>query len=177
MMSLCCCDCDSGGTVDGTLLASLYYRPIPPINPIAFTEVFTDVDPGLTITFTAPASGHIQIRQEALGQIVSDNIPVAAADGFEWNLRESGVDVSGTNGAVILTNQPALISSEYQIRLGLTTEVTGLVPGSVHTYTWGFRITSTGSLGFMFIGDAFPVSLDPPKTFPAPASITIFSVP
>lgn len=83
----------------------------------------------LKVTFVAPQSGRVIVE---LSNLLGG--PSATGAWIEWSLFESGTMITGTNkqalqGGVILTAAVRYV-------------VTGLTPGSSHTYTWGWKAVS-----------------------------------
>lgn len=96
-----------------------------------FTAVAAVDSTNLKVTFTAPDTGAV---------LVTLNAPVsvsASGNYVAWALMEGGATV-GT-GVGRLTNSTAWLRQEAQFR------VSGLTPGSSHTYTWGWY--GSGSSG------------------------------
>lgn len=148
-----CCECGGGAAATGGILAILHYIG-PPIQTFWVGAVFTDIDPALAVTFTAPASGAVLVRSNGFGQAFGDDLPSPSGSpaGMVWNLREGGVDIPGTEGLVHMTTQPPFTVPDVQLRWQLLAPVTGLVPGSVHTFSWGYRSTAAGDFVSMTFG-------------------------
>lgn len=130
--------CTTGGT-PGTwcpmfgLLGHCTYDP-------ASTSTYTtsgalgDVDStNLLVTFVAPASGTVLVTLTA-------RTATSAAVNAWYGLRESSTQVGGL--ALIL---PVSTGSVYQPRTA-TIKVTGLTPGSSHTYKWAFAASGASFL-------------------------------
>jgi hypothetical protein len=113
-------DAPSGGGGGEIVLASTYLSG-------AFTSVgststtHADVHADFAVTFTAPASGIVKVRIDA-----SINIATANA-AYDWGLREGSTVLPGSVVRVGQVNYG-------QSRVHYYVRITGLTPGSVHTF-------------------------------------------
>lgn len=111
----------------GVILASHVYNPGSDV--IFSTTSATDADvstANATVTFTAPASGSVWVSAQfyaTTGAGVPQNV----------SLRESAATISGTSKRTAYDGQSTL-----QLQSHPRWYITGLTPGSVHTYTLGF---------------------------------------
>ncbi len=102
-----------------------------PLNPAIIAGLvgpqasFTDVDAGMAVTFTAPSSGRVTI-------VVGAQVTSVANTSLEWNLREGSSDLAGTSATILYNNSVSIVQ-----RSTFRFLVTGLTPGSVHTYKLG----------------------------------------
>lgn len=131
-----------GGGGSAELLASTTYDPATLATHSSTSSTFTDADAtNLVVTFTAPASGSVDVFLEA----VADN---AASVTQKWNLRDSVGDVAGSDTRVMGTG-----SASLQARMSATIPVSGLTSGTSYTFKWGIaREAGTGTCRF-FSGD------------------------
>lgn len=97
-----------------------------------------DVDAtNLTVTFTAPPSGKVLVRLEALSDPPS-------ANAMHWGLRDASGLVAGSVTQYI---GYATAANDNLDRRHVTIPVTGLTPGTAYTFRWAARVTAgTGTL-------------------------------
>lgn len=116
------------------------------------TYTFTSSTPSdadatnLSVTFTAPASGAVDVHLEAVCN-------TGSGTSLTWNLRTTGgADVSGTDLRVC--------ESTGQVRIHVTIPVSGLTAGASTTYRWGAaRDTGTGTCVFYAGGITGPATM------------------
>lgn len=108
------------------VLASTTYNPAGNATPTTTSTTYVDVDAtNILVSFRAPPSGKVRVttslyaRNNTGGQVV------------KFNLREGSSDLTGTGQSVTDASTGARIAYEAT--------VSGLVPGSVHTYKLGWR--------------------------------------
>lgn len=87
------------------------------------------------VTFTAPASGNVLIVLEAMVQPDSGSLAGKVAS---WGLRESTTIVAGPYEVAF----HHVAASSYYVRPSLSIYMTGLTPGSSHTYKWAHKCSS-----------------------------------
>jgi hypothetical protein len=103
----------------------------------------TDVDAtNLAVTFVAPPSGAVKVNFNALAGISSTN------GQLYWGVNEGAT-------SVIDKQVDGLNSTSVNLSLTASVVVTGLTPGSVHTYKWSWRVVTGGAspTGRMYAGD------------------------
>lgn len=89
------------------------------------TGTFADMDAtNLAVTFTAPASGSVLVR------LTCQALSAGGVVSVFWGLREGNVTVAGP--AQVGGNQ----ANQSIHTISRTFLVSGLTPGSVHTYKW-----------------------------------------
>lgn len=81
----------------------------------------------LVVSFIAPPTGNVLVELSALL-----GGPTAIGQWIEYSLFESGTILAGTTRQVIQGTNPLLQQLSRHA-------ITGLTPGSVHTYAWGWR--------------------------------------
>jgi hypothetical protein len=100
------------------------------------TTTLTDVDAtNLAITFTVPPSGNVLVRLTA-------TIGGTGTQGLYWGLRESTSDVVAVFVRSSTANDLAV--------LGIP--VSGLTPGSSHTYKWAQKVGGASASVTTFLG-------------------------
>ncbi len=113
------------------LLAVVQYNVSTTYTTVSNTLV--DVDAAnLAITFTTPVSGRVLVVLGALGDTTA-----VLTDGQFWGLRESTSIVADN---FIMGNAAAASRGTARIL------ITGLTPGSLHTYKWGIRRAAAGTV-------------------------------
>lgn len=128
-----------GGGGAGTVLASVRYLPASLVtyNINSTTPAVADAT-NLTISFTAPSSGAVEIYLEALG---FGNVQPA---NLWW-----GVGVHG--GSVTLPSMCFVTGSVNAIRCSATIKITGLTGGNSYQYDWyagADAVSGVGTCGF-----------------------------
>jgi hypothetical protein len=117
----------SGGTSSGGILAyTAYSAPSNYTKANGATHAQVD-STNLVVTFTAPSTGRVLIELSALL-----GGPTTVGQWVEYSLFESGTILAGTTRQVIQGTNPLLQQLSRHA-------ITGLTPGSVHTYAWGWR--------------------------------------
>jgi hypothetical protein len=113
----------------GGALGYTAYTPATNYTTSSTTAVQVDAT-NLAVTFVAPSSGRVVVQLSAL----------CAGPGSpnygEWSLFESGAQIAGTIRQ-FLNSSGTLIMTVSTLHV-----VTGLTPGSTHTYTWGWRVSA-----------------------------------
>lgn len=94
------------------------------------TPVYSSI---LTATFTAPASGAVDVYLEGVTYVAANGI-------LFWSLRSGAANIAGTERRVT--------ESAVASRLGVRIRVTGLTPGNPYTYQWAWR--SATAAGFLY---------------------------
>lgn len=117
-------------TGGGGMLAYLVYTSS--VNT-AVTGTGSDLNAGLTVTFTAPASGRVLVRLSAVAGVSQSVASANYVDGG-WVLRSGGANVANTSR--IMRTFMSTGADNYQM-CTYTAIVTGLTPGSSYTYVWG----------------------------------------
>jgi hypothetical protein len=113
----------------GGALACTAYTPATNYTTSSTTAVQVD-STNLIVSFVAPQSGKVVVQLSALC-----NGP-GSPNYAEWSLFESGAQIPGTIRQ-FLNSSGALI-----ITISTMHVVTGLTPGSSHTYAWGWRVSA-----------------------------------
>lgn len=109
----------------------------------AYTTTATtdgDVDAtNLAVTFTAPTSGKVLVRLSGLTGINSTTYQLM------WGLRESSTSLAASqvNG---------FVDANKNVFLSAPMVITGLTPGSSHTYKWSWYTTGASSTGRLYAG-------------------------
>lgn len=93
---------------------------------------YQDLTP-YTVTFTTPPSGRVKVLMTGLAS-------VAGGRGF-WAIRESGTVV----GSLIWLNSYSSGTVYHDIHIEASFYVSGLTPGSVHTYLAAHRVDNTAT--------------------------------
>lgn len=86
----------------------------------------------LKVSFVTPQSGRVMVQLTALV-----GGPQAIGQWIEWSLFESGTMITGSDRQVLQGATSIIPSISTHV-------ITGLTPGSVHTYTWGWRSANCG---------------------------------
>ena len=129
-----------GGGTGGGSIAATRYAPTTPTAKSASTTALADLDASLlTASFTAPASGKVQVD---LSATVKGS---AAATRSYWGLRSGTSDVPDSLVMVHEGTVPA--------RATASIIVTGLTPGQNYTYKWA-AAASTGTTSLTAGGTA-----------------------
>lgn len=98
-----------------------------------------DVDAtNLAITFTAPASGAVQVRLEGVFSNTSTSF-----SGY-WSLRSGSTNVTGSERQIGLDVTAARVHADIR--------VTGLTPGTSYTYKWAHRAGSSAATVAIYYG-------------------------
>lgn len=119
-----------GGGGSGALLALTNYNPATGVVVSTTSTTAADADAtNLSIAFTAPASGQVIVRLNALGT------QTASGASVRWYIREGTTTV----GVRYMT---ASKNTAWDFLGAATYVVTGLTPGSSHTYKWGHSVSS-----------------------------------
>lgn len=133
-----------GPTVDdvstGGVLAALSYEPssLATYGPFT-TNAATDIDAtNLVITFITPQSGKVEVCLEALYQYKQ-----TSASQSSWCLREGSTLIAET---YVAGNSAAVTVDTGNIRTRASIQVSGLTPGSTHTYKWAWRAYPASTL-------------------------------
>lgn len=96
------------------------------------STVSVDLDAAnLAVTFTVPASGKVVVSQSAYGAVS------AGAVSHVWSVRSGAADVAKTAQSCANSTQGTSGNSRQVI--------SGLTPGAVLTYKWGWRVSAAGS--------------------------------
>lgn len=107
----------------GSLLERKVYDHSTNYNCTSGTEADVDAT-NLAITFTTPPSGIVKVYFEMMTGANS------AVEYGWWSVREGSAAVAG----------PFQVSAQVgPVMVGKSFWITGLVPGSVHTYKWGWK--------------------------------------
>ncbi len=123
--------------VPGRLLVRTAFNPSTLSTYTRSAQTYADVDTAnLAVTFTAPASGKVDVTLNAAGK--------AAASGDEW-WRLAGGGTSETTGALFGT------STNIE-RVTATLRVTGLTGGTSYTLTWQFLSDTAANTVTMYAG-------------------------
>lgn len=118
-----------GGGGGGALLASVV-RTTSTYSTSGTT--FSDVDAtNFAVTFTAPTSGTVRIRMEAIAAVNSTGYT------HFWGLRAEATNVAGSERAM---GQNTILQ-----RLGTSITITGLTSGTSYTYKWSYRANGGGA--------------------------------
>lgn len=105
-------------------------------NVATTSATMADVDAtNLKIDFIAPASGKVLVTLH--GWVTPPGTPGTI---YNWGLRESTTTVGD-----MLAIYGGSVAKDHQIRVTVAFLITGLTPGSSHTYKWAHRL-STGSV-------------------------------
>lgn len=116
--------------VPGTILALLAYAPGSETTYTTTDTTVADLDAtNLAIAFTAPDSGNVIVRLSAM-------VEAAAANRCFWALRE------GSSTIATQFVWRAANSTPYA-RITAEIPITGLTPGSSHTYKWAAKSNTT----------------------------------
>lgn len=119
-----------GGGNGKTLLAVTAYNPGSLTTYTTTSTSSVDADAtNLTATFTVPASGRVIVRLSALGNGAN----------MRWSVREGSSDIAPVTQVTNTTGANIMLSAPFYI--------TGLTPGTVKTYKWGFS-AATGTSTF-----------------------------
>lgn len=127
--------CTTGGTPGtwcpmGGVLGTTSYDPASTTTYTTTSSTLADVDAtNLGVTFIAPASGVVVVQLSARWLTNGGNAET------HWGLRESTTNVGGL--AQISSGQN--IAGTFQWR-SAAIKVSGLTPGSSHTYKWAFKV-------------------------------------
>lgn len=171
-----CCDCGGGtGGGGGVVIGSTFYNPDPVAVFVTAANAFVDVSPALVVSFDAPTSGHVAVTLQALSVgVLGASLEAVVL----WNLREGGANIPGTSGHVQSSIDDGL-GTFPNFRLSLTVEITGLVPGSTHSYAWGHRVGTAGDAAALVAGGALVDGVDSPFVPPyaGAASMIVVALP
>lgn len=115
-------------------------------DPVSFTQYTTssatdaDVDAAnLSVTVpSVPASGVLLVRLTAECDVSTN------AKNHLWTVREGSSTIAGPAVATNVSNGGVCASRVFVI--------TGLTPGSSHTYKWGFQIDSAAASAHIYVG-------------------------
>lgn len=141
--------------VPGTILGITSYNPsqVTTANTITQMPQFSVVDQfNAIVSFVAPASGNV---------LVTTAVTATAAGGVGTGLAlcllEAGVVIPGTDGLTVKNPAGGPITTMiYEVDT-----VTGLVPGSQHTYQLGFASLTATSCSVSYGGTGTPTSIGP----------------
>jgi len=128
----------SGTNVAGTVIGRASYQPAADAGVTA-TGSTADIDAtNMAAAFTVPASGIVVVHLGGKGYVPS-------TVGIAWGFREGTTDV--------VVPVECLYASNSQVNVAISRKflVTGLTPGSSHTYKWTQK-NSTGSGGGLLWG-------------------------
>lgn len=132
-----------GGGGSGGILAYKKYVPASQTSYTPTTTSYVDMDAtNAAITFVTPASGAVLIQAQ-IGVAASLN------NRTNINLREGTTNLSGTSRAAINT---AWTGTSIQFTGNWSWIITGLTPGSSHTYKIGM-VRFSGSTSTSFVAD------------------------
>lgn len=107
------------------------------------TTTLTDVDAtNLAVTFTVPASGRVLIRLTAV-------VGGSGTQGLYWGLRE---------GTTAIANN-LIRSSVTNDNTSVAFVVTGLTPGTSHTYKWAQRVGGASTTVITYFGTSSTVAV------------------
>lgn len=123
------------------IIACTAYNPGTLVTYSTSTATVADVDAtNLAVTFTAPPSGKVLVRLSALADLSS-----ATSSALYWGLREGSTTLAGLAQAI--NSRAGLQYSNVVV------VVTGLTPGSSHTYKWAFATNGNpGPVGHIYSG-------------------------
>lgn len=111
------------------LLAATSYNPGSVTDFQTTSTTDTDAGAALAVTFTTPPTGSVLVRLTALGE------QPTVGGGVIWSIREG----TTTIGRRYITTARV---ENYDFPGIASFLVTGLTPGSSHTYKWGHSIAS-----------------------------------
>lgn len=130
-------------TIPGQILGQSIYNPVSLSTYSSTSGTFADIDAAnLAVSFVAPASGIVEVEICAVA-VIGANTEVS------WGLREAAADVTGSKKAMMYSG-----ASAFQIQCCYKVQITGLTPGSSHTYKASFARTSGASTAGMLVGAA-----------------------
>lgn len=109
------------------VIASVEYASGSAYTTTSSTAALIDTT-NLVITFIAPSSGAVMVEFHGLHNVNS------AGQWSEWSVFESGSMIAGTSRQALNATGGAVIPTTYKQR------ITGLTPGSSHTYKWGWKV-------------------------------------
>lgn len=92
----------------------------------------------LSVTFTAPASGHVMVELTALVN--------ASGANFAWGLLDHATGNLAPGDGLVLVSRAGPTGAVLTAKIN----VTGLAPGQVYTYDWA-HLASANVAGYMFI--------------------------
>lgn len=143
------------------MLAVTRYAPNP---VVIYSHTKSDIpldaidSTNLQITFTAPSTGNVMVNLKAWQD-------VSGSGSMLWGLIESGADVAGASAVVNRDFSTGDLTT-------LSVYISGLTPGSSHTYLWGW---SNGDTMRLFAGDG--TSQDGGAHIWAPAIMEVWKAP
>lgn len=117
----------------GTVLATTYYNPgsIDAKTVTSTSASMVDLDAtNLQITFTAPASGAVEVFMTAPRTFMS----TGSNSGY-WGLRESTNFLTGSETEMTRSSQNMHSAGYYM-------KITGLTPGNSYTYKWAAKVSA-----------------------------------
>lgn len=128
----------AGGSAATELLASTGYNPGTQASYTTTTNSETDVDATNLVlpAFTAPSSGKVKVTVEALAQFSQ----TGASQG-NWCLREGTTLIA----SYYMAGKGSGTFDTGLVRMNCTFYITGLTPGSSHTYKWAWRAFPSGT--------------------------------
>lgn len=130
----------TGGAGGGGLLARKVHDPATIENYTTSSTTAVDVDTDLVVTFTVPASGTVEVELQALAGLNG-----TVYDNLSWTLQEGSTTVAGP-GVIVHGGSEA--NDVYTRKF----VITGLTPGAVKTYTWGWQVLNAATVGRMYAG-------------------------
>ena len=126
------------------LLARASYNPagVTTLSTVSTTSVDADAT-NLTVTFTAPDDGIVDVTLEACADVA------AGGGGVQniWSLRSGGSDVAGTVRTVTRNIDAARVTTIVR--------VSGLTAGASYTYTWGIRTSNATYAARILAGSTY----------------------
>ena len=129
-------EADSGGGGSASLLAQTAYTPVSDGSYTTTSGTAADIHAtNLAVTFTAPASGKVNVRLQALTD-------VSSGQDQQWGLREGTTNIFAPRATFIGTGNYRMLS--------LDIPVTGLTPGNSYTYKWSWK--TTGGTATLYYG-------------------------
>lgn len=146
-----------GGSSLGGIIAVNSYNPGTLANYSTSSTASADMDAtNMAVTFTAPSSGKVLVR--LTGVSVTNN----SAGQHSWSLRE---------GTTVVDSAFASDGTSLGLR---TAEflITGLTPGSSHTYKWAHYVSNASHSGTTYAGGATGAT----SNSVGPATMTVLSV-
>lgn len=147
----------AGAPGAGGLLAVIEWNPFGMQTRVSPSAGLADFDAdNLAIAFVAPPSGAVLVKLNAMCSIAD---PAAYA---RWGLKEGGATLtSGFN----------VTKSVDPVRCELPILITGLVPGSNHTYKWAGSTSDASYIARLFAGITIPTPQH------GPASMSVWAAP
>lgn len=149
-----------GGTAQpGQVLGITQYAPASPVTESVTGATVAAFDAtNLTVTFTAPASGKVKVRLEAVGKV-----SVNTSQGY-WGLLLHGTSTLIGELSLVMTSSTA-------IRGGYEQEITGLAAGTTYQLDWAGANGTGGTDQVEIIAGLSP---NPPgTTAQGPAIMTV----